>query len=139
MEYLIGLTLSVGVVVFAAMIGLDRERSFYATVLMVVASYYILFAVMGASRRTLILEILVASGFSLFAVLGFKGNLGLVAAALVGHGVFDFIRPRFIQNPGVPRWWPGFCMTFDVVFGAWLVVRILRRTYFPNSESRRGS
>jgi hypothetical protein len=139
MEYLIGLTLSVGVVVFAAMIGLDRERSFYATVLMVVASYYILFAVMGASRRTLILEILVAGGFSLFAVLGFKGNLGLVAAALVGHGVFDFIRPRFIQNPGVPRWWPGFCMTFDVVFGAWLVVRILRRTYFPNSDSRRGS
>jgi hypothetical protein len=51
MEYLIGLLLAIGVVVFSALIGLDRERSFYATVLMVIASYYALFAVMGGSRH----------------------------------------------------------------------------------------
>ncbi len=132
MEYLIGLLLSAAVVVFAAVIGFDRERSFYPTVLIVIATYYVLFAVMGASGRTLIIEIAAASVFFLFAVLGFKGNLWLVAAALLGHGIFDFIRPRFISNPGVPRWWPGFCLAFDVIFGGWLALRLLQRGNFPH-------
>ena len=51
MEYLIGLILSVAVAGFATAIGLDRERAFYPTVLIVIASYYVLFAVMGGSSR----------------------------------------------------------------------------------------
>jgi hypothetical protein len=131
MEYLVGVLLSVLVVAFAAVVGFDRERSFYSTVLIVVATYYILFAAMGASERTLILEIALASGFFLFAALGFKGNLWLVAAATVGHGIFDMLRPKFISNPGVPHWWPGFCMAFDVIFGSWLALRLLQRKNFP--------
>ncbi|MCU1221691.1 MAG: hypothetical protein JWN42_2888, partial [Candidatus Angelobacter sp.] len=84
MEYMVGALLSAAVVVCAAFVGIDRERSFYSTVLIVIASYYVLFAVMGATRRNLILEIAVASGFFLFAVSGFKGNLWLVAGALIG-------------------------------------------------------
>ena len=133
MEYLIGVLLSLATVVFAAVIGFDRERSFYSTVLCVVATYYVLFAVMGASLRTLIIEIVIASGFCLVGALGFKGNLWLVAAALVGHGIFDFIRPGFIANPGVPRWWPGFCLAFDVIFGGWLALRLLQGRNFPHS------
>jgi hypothetical protein len=87
-EYLIGLILAVAVAGSATAIGLDRERAFYPTVLMVIASYYVLFAVMGASPRTLLIEILVASGFLLFAVLGFKRSLWFAVAAIVGHGVF---------------------------------------------------
>jgi hypothetical protein len=133
MEYLVGILLALGTVVLAALIGFDRERSFYSTVLIVVATYYVLFAVMGATRRTLMLEIAIATGFILFSLIGFKGNLWLVAAALVGHGIFDFIRPSLIANPGVPRWWPGFCMAFDVIFGGWLALRLLQRRNFPHS------
>ena len=79
------------------------------------------------------IEIAIASGFILFAVLGFKGNFWLVAAALVGHGIFDFVRPGLIANPGVPHWWPGFCMAFDVIFGGWLALRLLQRRSFPHS------
>jgi len=63
MEYLIGLILSLAVAGFAVVSGFDRERAFYPTVLIVIASYYVLFAVMGASRRTLIIEIVVAGSF----------------------------------------------------------------------------
>src|SRR5258707_15455744 len=93
---------------------------------MVIASYYVLFAVMGASLRTLLLEILRASGFLLFGVLGFKRSLWFAVAATVGHGVFDFIHHWFVENPGIPYWWPGFCLTFDVILGAWLTVRLMR-------------
>lgn len=130
MEYLIGLLLAIAVVIFSALIGLDRERSFYVTTLIVVASYYELFAIMGGSGHALIIEILAASVFFVLAAVGFKGNLWLAAVGLIGHGVFDFFGRGFIEDPGVPRWWPGFCGAFDVVFGGWLVVRLLQKMNF---------
>ena len=139
MEYLIGLILALAVAGSATAIGLDRERAFYPTVLMVIASYYyVLFAVMGASPRTLLIEIAVASGCLLFAVLGFKRSLWFAVAAIVGHGVFDSVHHWFIANPGVPYGWPGFCLTFDVILGAWLAVRLLRaRNLHPNPNGDR--
>jgi hypothetical protein len=125
MEYLIGLILSVAVAGFATAIELDRERGFYPPVIIVIATYYVLFAVMGGSSRALLLEILVAAGFLLLAALGFKRSLWFAAAAIVGHGVFDLVHHWFIDNAGVPHWWPGFCATFDVIFGAWLAVRLM--------------
>ena len=127
MEYLIGVLVALGVAGFAAVVGFDRERSFYATVAVVVASYYILFAAMGAGRNALIAEVLVACGFAALAVLGFRKSAWFLAVALVGHGVFDFVHHLFIDNPGVPRWWPGFCLAFDALFGAILAVRLLRK------------
>ena len=128
MEYLIGLILSLVVAVFAIIVDFDRDRSFYPTVLIVIASYYVLFAVMGASERTLVIEIAAASVFLLFAVLGFRKNLWLVSAAIVGHGIFDFVHHLLIENPGVPRWWPGFCLVFDVIFSGSLAVHLMRRS-----------
>ena len=125
-EYLIGLILSVAVAGFANAIGLDRDRALYPTVLIVIASYYVLFAVMGGSSRALLVEIVVASGFLLLAVVGFKRSLWFAVAAIVGHGVFDFVHHRFIENAGVLAWWPGFCMTFDIFFGVWLAVLLMR-------------
>jgi hypothetical protein len=127
MEYAIGIVLAFGVAVFAALVGMDRQRAFYPTLLIVVASYYVLFAVMGASGETIGLEIAVAALFLLVAAIGFNRNLWLVAAALAGHGVFDLIHHRFITNPGVPHWWPGFCMSFDVVAGIWFAILLRRR------------
>ena len=129
MEYLIGLVLAFVVAGLAAVVGFDRDRSSYPTVLIVIASYYVLFAVIGGSARTLWVEILIASGFLLVAVLGFKTNLWLIAAAMVGHGLFDFIHHSFIDNPGVPSWWPGFCLAFDVLFGEWLAALLARRLH----------
>ena len=140
MEYLIGLILSLAVAGSATIIGFDRERAFYPTVLIVIASYYVLFALMGASGRTLVFELIVASGFLLVAVIGFKRNLWLVVAALVGHGVFDFVHHLFIENPGVPHWWPGFCLVFDVIVGGFLAVLLMRRSNFllnPDAPNRR--
>jgi hypothetical protein len=49
MRYVIGIVLSVGVALFARCVGFDRDRAFYPTVLMVIASYYMLFAAITVS------------------------------------------------------------------------------------------
>jgi hypothetical protein len=126
MPYLAGVALALAVAGLANLVGLDRGRGFYPTVLIIVASYYVLFAVMGGSGHALVVETVVMAGFLVAAVIGFKQNLWLVAAALAGHGVFDFFHAHVVANPGVPAWWPGFCMTFDLTaaaFLAWLLAR----------------
>jgi hypothetical protein len=127
MEYLIGLGLSVAVAALALVVGLARERAFYPTVMIVIAAYYVLFSAMAASTRILILEITFASIFLVLAIVGYKKNLWLVALAIVGHGIFDLAHPFLFADPGVPRWWPGFCSIFDVVLGGVLIVQLMRR------------
>ena len=122
MEYLIGVVLALAVAGTASSVGFDRERAFYPVVLIVVASYYVLFAVMGAHGRIVIVESLVAAIFMVVAVIGFERNLWVVAAALVAHGGLDLVHHRLIENPGVPPWWPGFCLAFDVAAGSFLAV-----------------
>ena len=86
MEYLIGVGLSLLVYAFARLVGFDRDRVFYPTMLLVVATYYILFAVMGGSMPALGLESPSAVAFLVLAVVGFKKNLWVIVAALAGHG-----------------------------------------------------
>jgi len=50
MEYFIGFFLALGISIGATAIGFDRERSFYPTVLMVIALLYALFAIMAAQH-----------------------------------------------------------------------------------------
>lgn len=132
MEYLIGVGLALVMCAFATLVGFDRDRVFYPTLVTVIATYYILFAVMGSSMLATALESLIASAFLGVAVAGFKKNLWLIAAALVGHGVFDFFHHQFIQNPGVPVWWPGFCLSFDVLAGLFLAMLLMRRSGFAS-------
>jgi len=104
----------------------------YPTLLAVIATYYILFAVMGSSTPALAIESAVAGTFLVLAVVGFKKNLWLVVAALAGHGVFDFFHQLIIQNPGVPMWWPGFCLSFDILAGGFLAMLLMRRSGFTH-------
>ena len=110
MGYGTGSLLSVAVSIFARRAGLDRDRAFYPTVLIVIASYYVLFALMGGPPQALLVEIAAMTAFLIAAVAGFRSNLWIVVAALVGHGVFDFFHAGIITNAGVPVWWPPFCL-----------------------------
>jgi hypothetical protein len=113
-----GLALSVGL--SATFLGLDRDRAFYPTVMIVIASYYGLFAVMSGSVQALALESIAIVAFLAASIAGFKWSLWLVVAALATHGVFDFVHGQLIANPGVPLWWPIFCLAYDVVAAAYL-------------------
>ena len=80
-----------------------------------------------------ITESLAAGIFLAVAVAGFKKNLWLVVAALAGHGVFDYFHHLLIDNPGVPIWWPGFCLAFDILAGGFLAVLLMRRAGFART------
>jgi hypothetical protein len=117
---LVGLLFALVIGIFATATGLDRDRAFYPTVMIVIASLYALFAVMGASMHALLLESMVGVVFVAVAVAGFRASLWFVVLALAAHGIFDLAHGRVISNPGVPTWWPAFCLTYDVTAAAYL-------------------
>ena len=126
LPFVIGIVLSAGVALFARQVGLDRDRAFYPTVMIVIALYYVLFAVMSGSVQTVVIESVVMTLFAAAAVAGFKSSTWIVVVALAGHGVFDAVHGLFIENAGVPAWWPAWCLAYDVgaaAILAWLITR----------------
>jgi hypothetical protein len=126
MNVAVGVILAFAVGNLATRIGFDRERSFYPTVMIVIASYYVLFAVMSGSAAALGKEAAVMAVFSAVAIAGFSRTQWLVVAALAAHGLLDSIHGGWIENPGVPSFWPGFCLAFDVCLAGFLARRLLR-------------
>ena len=116
-----------GVALFARYVGFDRDRAFYPTVMIVIASYYVLFAAMSGSVQTVVIESVVMTLFAAAAVAGFKSSAWIVVVALAGHGVFDAVHGHVIENAGVPAWWPAWCLAYDVGAAASLAWLIKRR------------
>ena len=127
MGYLIGTMLALAISASATALGLDRERVFYPAMMITIAAYYILFAAMGASTNVVMVESAAAAAFMALAIIGFKTRLWLVVAALAGHGLFDLVHHLIIDDPGVPHWWPEFCLAFDVVAAGYLAVLLMKR------------
>ena len=67
---LVGALTAVAIAILARSTRFDRDRSFYPTVLIVIAAYYILFAVMGGSCQALAWELAAAVAFSTVAIMG---------------------------------------------------------------------
>jgi hypothetical protein len=115
-------------------VGFDPDRAFYPTVMILIASYYVLFAAMGGSVQTVLLESIGLAGFSIAAVVGFRTSAWIVAGALASHGLLDAVHGKIPENSGVPMWWPAFCLAFDVGAAAclaWLLTREPKTGHVP--------
>jgi hypothetical protein len=126
LAYLVGALLAFAVGGLGTVAGLDRDRAFYPTVMLVMASYYVLFAMMGGSTQALFRDAAVATVFLAVSLVGFKHSRWLVVGALASHGIVDVFHGQLIANPGVPAWWPAFCLAFDGVAAGYLACLLLR-------------
>lgn len=130
----VGVLLAVGVAALGKFTRFDEDRSFYSTVLVIIASYYVLFAVLGGSGHALIWELVVAVAFSSAAIIGALYVPTLVGIGITAHGLFDLVHDVLIENSGVPTWWPGFCGSIDVALGLWVIA--ITRYRIPNAKAR---
>lgn len=127
MSYLIGAVMALAVALAAAGVGLDRDRAFYPTLLIVIASYYLLFAAQAQSLALFLQESLGLALFTALALAGFKLRPWYLVLGLAAHALFDFTHDAFIANPGVPAWWPSFCAAYDLMAALVLALLLQRR------------
>jgi hypothetical protein len=120
--------LAVAVCALARLARLDADRALYPIILMVVASYYVLFAAIDGRGSVVWIETSIAAVFAAVALIGFRRSAILVPLGLAAHGVFDAVHRHAVANTGVPPWWPAFCMAFDGAAAAVLVAMQIHRT-----------
>jgi hypothetical protein len=118
---IVGVFLATGIAALAKFTRFDEDRSFYATVLVIIASYYVLFAVLSGSSLALIWELVIALAFSTVAIIGALFLPTLLGIGIMAHGLFDLVHDMIIENSGVPTWWPTFCGSIDVLLGLWVM------------------
>lgn len=136
MPYLVAIVLALAIVGGSRVAGMDRDRALYPAALIVIGSYYVLFATMGGSTASIVSEMIGATVFTALAVIGFRVNLWIVALAIAGHGLFDFVvHPQLVPNPGMPAWWPAFCGTIDIALGILVAILLDRGVIRARRES----
>ena len=139
-EYLVGAALGIASAGLAHLVGFDRSRSFYPVLLIAIASYYVLFAAMAGATSALWLEVAISGAWVLAAVKGFRSNLWIVVAGLAAHALFDAVHGTLVGTlvgtSGVPRWWPGFCLAFDLTIAAYAAFRIRAAGEPPEGAGR---
>jgi hypothetical protein len=119
--FITGVGLALVLAIFGKLTGYEKDRSFFPTLLIVIASYYLLFAILDGSVSTILIEIAVAAFFIVLAIWGSYQFPLIVGAGIALHGIFDFMYGYFYLNNGVPVWWPAFCAGIDIPFGLWVM------------------
>lgn len=129
MDVMIGIVLALLACWIARVGGFERDRGFYPAALIAIATYDVLFAVMGGTTSALLIESVFATMFVGISLLGLRLSPWMLVAGFAAHGLADLVHDSFSPEAGIPAWWPGFCCAFDVVMAAVLAVRLtlLRR------------
>lgn len=127
MPAVIGILLAIAIVALGRIAGLDRDRAYYPVALIVIGSYYVLFALQAGDRSALPGELVFAVLFAATAIAGFRVSLWIVVAGMALHGLFDFVRAVYLPGSGVPSWWPAFCGSIDVALALGLGALLLAR------------
>jgi hypothetical protein len=115
----IGVVLAVFIALLSRLTHFERDRSYFAVILIAIATYYVLFACMA--NEAIMAEVFVASIFAFLAICGALRWPLLLGIGIFMHGIFDLVHNNFISNSGVPLWWPMFCASIDMVLGTWVI------------------
>lgn len=127
MEYVVGALGAVALSVFGRISGFEKDRSFYPTVLIVIALLYLLFAAIDGRTSVVMIEALFTLIFCGFAIAGYYRGCHIVAVGIAAHGAFDYLHQFFIEDRGVPVWWPGFCAVIDILIGLYVWFGVCQR------------
>jgi hypothetical protein len=109
----VGVASSVATLVALRALNLDR-RTLLFTLMIIIATLYVLFATIGGGGHALIVDASIAAVFVALAILGARYSAWLLIVAIGLHGVMDFVHGDLVSNAGVPAWWPAFCGAYDV-------------------------
>ncbi len=123
--FIVGIIIAVIVIIQARVMKFDKSRSYYTSMLIIIPTYYVLFAFM--SEEAILIEIVIAIFFTIIATIGALFYPILIGVGLLAHGIFDFLHPYFIVNSGVPLWWPAFCAGADIILGVWIMYLVISK------------
>ena len=83
------------------------------------------FAIQTGDTLEIVVHTGLAAGFATLAIIGVRRSSWLLAAALLGHGIFDMSVGSVLANPA-PNWWGPFCLGIELVLALGLATMLWR-------------
>ena len=131
----IGIVIAVFVVLRFRARRLEKTKWAYPIFLATFPVYYWFFAAYSSGQFVLLKEFVAGIAFLVISYIAYRfktsTTLLLLAVGYVAHAAYDFYHDIFFINDGVPRLWPEFCGSVDVLIGsyvAYLAFSLPRRT-----------
>ena len=116
---------AVGVLTIVVARAIRGQRWLYSIGLLTLPSLYASFAMRVGERAVGVTEMIYGIPFVVaglvFAFVSVRHSASVVGVLWILHGLFDLVHDRLLTNAGVPRWYPLWCCSVDVVIGAYLL------------------
>lgn len=125
LQIAVGLVLGALLILLARSLGPARELTIFAIGLLLAALIYAGFGIVGGARLPWVaLEISGVPIFGLLAWLGLKRSAGWLSFGWAAHAAWDGgLHMGSATFEFVPRWYPVFCLSLDLLVAAYLAVR----------------
>ena len=112
------------IIIIARRSAANWEKRIYAAGLFIAALIYVGFAIIGgASLNWNVIELAGLIVFTLFAVLGLKLSIWLLAAGWALHGLWDALLHMAQHEHFFPEWYPVICLGFDLIVAVYIAAR----------------
>lgn len=123
--FLTGVVLGGATIGLMAVGGVIRQKGTWATTMVAIASFYVVFAIQTGDMLEIVVHTGLAAGFVTLAIVGARISSWILAASLLGHGIFDILVGSVLSNPA-PNWWGPFCLGIDVMLAIALATMLWR-------------
>jgi hypothetical protein len=121
-----GVVLGAVTLIVPSLLPSTEAFGFLAIWLGVTAAIYLGFALQDGRTRPLATEV---AGLVLFAAVATvalaRTAAGLLAVGYLGHVVWDLVHHRRGIDTAMPWWWVPGCLGYDVLVGAYILIRFL--------------
>ncbi|GGL54193.1 hypothetical protein [Wenxinia marina] len=113
--------LVVGALLFSTLARGPGRRTRLTWAVVAIAAFYPAFAIAEGDWAALGRHLGLFVIFVALAAWGSRAGLVVLGGALVAHGLIDLALLR--ADPPGPGWWPAFCASVDLLFGAAVLAR----------------
>ncbi|HEU4683959.1 MAG TPA: DUF6010 family protein [Nitrospira sp.] len=119
-----GAGLLLGVATIVVLLGLSQPlaRQWAALLLALIGGAYVGFAARDGRPGANLIELTGALAFAAVGLLGLQFNPLWIAAGYLAHGFWDLLHHRHGSYADTPRWYIPFCVVYDWIVGAFLLV-----------------
>lgn len=120
--YLVGGSLGLAAILLFWLLPKPQSYQLAAVLLTLIAGVYSGFAFRDGRRIVVLIENTVALGFCLVAVAGLWVDPIFLPAGYFAHGFWDLAHHRRGISTEMPHWFVPFCVVFDWMVGAFLII-----------------
>ena len=120
--YWAGLLLGLATVPVFIVLSEPLAQQWGALLLAMIGGAYVGFAARDGRPSANVIELIGGLAFAVVGLAGLQFNALLIAGGYVAHGFWDLIHHRHGPYADTPHWYIPFCVVYDWILGAFLLV-----------------